>query len=98
MERILTIYVDPLAYARQRVVGVRVDYWCHMATDSADLEELHRFAQSIGLKREWFHNSGLTVPHYDLTPNKRERAVAAGAVEVSAKELFSECRRGRDGI
>jgi Protein of unknown function (DUF4031) len=48
------------------------------------LEELHTLAAKIGMKRRWFQNG--RVPHYDLTPARREAALAAGAVFVSARE------------
>lgn len=48
------------------------------------VDDLHRFALSIGLRREWFQ--GARVEHYDLTAKKREAALTAGAVFVSAKE------------
>ncbi|KPL02551.1 MAG: hypothetical protein AMK75_02645 [Planctomycetes bacterium SM23_65] len=57
--------------------------WCHLTTDG-DIEELHVFAQRIGLKREWFQN--VRVPHYDLRPSLRRKALAAGARFVSARE------------
>lgn len=61
----------------------RVRY-CHMTADS--LDELHAFAESIGVKRCWFERSRRGVPHYDLNPEARRRAVEAGAIET---------RRGR---
>jgi len=36
----------------------------HLFTDSS-LEELHTFAASIGLRREWFQGNK-AVPHYDV--------------------------------
>ena len=67
--------------------------WCHLTTDG-DLEDLHEFAQSIGLKREWFQEHP-RVPHYDLRPSKRERALEAGAVFVSAREQALRRREQR---
>lgn len=57
---------------------------CHLTTDG-NIEELHAFAAKIGMKREWFQEHRL-LPHYDLTPKRRAAAIAAGAVEVSARE------------
>lgn len=45
-----------------------------------DLNELHAFAKSLGLKREWFQDD--QFPHYDLTANKRKLAIQKGAIEV----------------
>lgn len=55
---------------------------CHLTTDGP-LEELHAFAARIGMKRAWFQEHRF-APHYDLTPGRRVRAVALGAVEVDA--------------
>lgn len=48
-------------------------------------EELHAMARTIGLRREWFQSHSV-VAHYDLTPSKRDLALAHGAVFVPAKE------------
>ena len=58
--------------------------YCHMVAD--DIEELHVFAESLGLKREYLHQA--KIQHYDLTPNKRILAVKKGAVEVSSREII----------
>ena len=83
----MTIYVDPTFTAVPRNEKARGygNRWCHMVTDG-DLEELHAFAELIGLKRAWFQDHP-TLPHYDLTPNKRALAVQCGAKQVGAKEL-----------
>lgn len=90
----MTIYVDQLvAYTQPATSGGR--YFgngkssCHLATDG-DLEELHQFAESIGLRRAWFQNRSL--PHYDLTPTKRAMAVRNGAKEVTTRELIAAVR------
>lgn len=56
---------------------------CHLTCDG-DVEELHAFAEKLGLRREWFQRG--RVPHYDLTPRKREVALGLGAVVVPARE------------
>jgi hypothetical protein len=56
---------------------------CHLTTDGP-IDELHAFAKRIGLKREWFQRHPL-APHYDLNERKREKALALGAVFVSAR-------------
>jgi hypothetical protein len=57
---------------------------CHLTTDG-DPEELHRFARRLGLRREWFQPDALH-PHYDLTPDRRRRALEMGAVFVPSRE------------
>src|SRR4028119_2042535 len=67
-------------------------YWCHMVSDSS-LGELHGFAQRLGLRREQFQEHG-RLPHYDLRPVLREKALSLGAEAVSAQARY---RRGREG-
>jgi hypothetical protein len=62
----------------------------HLMTDG-DLDELHRFAQSIGLRRQWFQDHRLH-PHYDLTTwRMSNKAVKYGARKVSPKKLVELC-------
>ena len=86
----MSVYVDPLFEAdRRNAEGFE---WCHMIADS--LDELHTMAAQIGRNRCWFHRGD----HYDLTPSFRQKAVAAGAIELSALELSRmtfERRRAR---
>lgn len=76
------IYVDELK-EYDWVVRGKETASCHMFADG-NLEELHAFANKIGLKREWLHDS--RHPHYDLTPSKRKLAVEFGAIEITTKE------------
>lgn len=55
----------------------------HLFADSE--EELHKFAESIGLKRAWFQNHP-RLPHYDVTVNKRRLAVRRGAFSLTASQ------------
>lgn len=88
----MTVYVDD-AYV-PATVGHVTARWCHLVTDSDDPAELHAFAARIGLRRAWFQpgrrpgdgSPDPTKNHYDLTEEARARAVAAGAVEISAHE------------
>lgn len=66
---------------------------CHLFDSEDNLEQLHAFAEQLGMKREWFQ-ADKRIPHYDLTAIRRAKAVAAGAVEVSIKdELRRRWRR-----
>jgi hypothetical protein len=91
------IYVDELiAWPQQAKPGAQHVFGngrlsCHMATDG-DLEELHVFAERIGLQRAWFQEHRL-VDHYDLTEERRATAVQAGAIETSSRELVERCRK-----
>jgi hypothetical protein len=69
-------------------------YWhrrCgHLVSDSS-LEELHVFAASLGLRREWFQQK--SVPHYDLTGPHYELALERGAILVSSREIVRRAVR-----
>lgn len=60
----------------------------HMA--APNIEALHKFAEKLGLKRKWFQDSD-TFPHYDICKSKKKLAIKLGAVEVSDRQLCSEC-------
>lgn len=46
------------------------------------IDELHEFASSLGVSQRAFHDD-----HYDLPDEYRARAVAAGAREVSSRDV-----------
>lgn len=46
------------------------------------LDELHDFAAALEVPPRAFHDD-----HYDLPDDVRDRAVAAGAVEVSSRDV-----------
>lgn len=78
----MSVYVDPMfktKYCRRWPYNEA----CHMLADTVD--ELHAMAAKIGLRRAWFQP--LSRPHYDLSRTRRIRAVAAGAVELTAKQM-----------
>ena len=78
----MSVYVDAL---RPCVPNPRWnwDRMCHLTADT--LDELHTFAIRLGLKRDWLHHHPF-MPHYDLTANKRAKAVRLGAVEINQRE------------
>lgn len=95
----MAVYVDNVMIpARVGRISAR---WCHLIADSQ--EELHAFAESIGLKRSWFQPGKpfLGKPsrhwHYDVTESKRRLAVAKGAQEIDFRQ-YREIIDRRDGI
>lgn len=65
----------------------RTDGYCHMVSDSID--ELHLFAERIGVKRCWFENKrGKNQPHYDIKGYSVTKALREGAKMVSRKKLL----------
>ncbi len=84
----MTVYVDQAMWAWQ---GLK---WCHLLAD--DLDDLHRFAASLGIKRTSFQAAPKSsVPHYDLTAYERKQAIARGAVPCSRTEIVAVARRLR---
>jgi hypothetical protein len=54
-------------------------------------EELHEMAQAIGMKRAWYQDHTI-VPHYDLVPTRRRKAIELGAVEYPLRKWMEEHR------
>jgi Protein of unknown function (DUF4031) len=72
----LTILVDPAVWPwRDR-------RWAHLVSDES-YEELHAFAQGLGIPRRAFQGD-----HYDLPEDYRDRAIELGATAVSSRELI----------
>lgn len=91
----MSVYVDGLR-AHGWVLAGRTVESCHMFIDPIeDLEPLHRFAEGIGLKREWFQHDSGRLPHYDLTAGKRNAALRHGAITRTRDELVEVMRQWR---
>ena len=82
----MAVYVDGL-----RDYGWHRGPSCHLIADS--VEELIEFAESIGMRREWFQSK--STPHFDLTAEGRAAAVAMGANELNNRELVAKIRELR---
>jgi hypothetical protein len=95
----MTVYVDdagiPADVTDQATGRTYKSQWCHLFSDRIDQAELHAFAASIGLRREWFQPGHDLLDrsrhdpvgdHYDITAGKRTQAVKAGAVSVDIRE------------
>lgn len=64
--------------------------WCHMTADST--EELVAFALKLGLQAKYIQFKGTWKEHFDVTEQKRRKAVLLGAVEVSFRERIKQMR------
>ena len=76
------IYVDAAIWKCGRMV------MCHMIADTPD--ELHRFANELGLKRSWYQGD-----HYDICKRKRSIAVESGAVALGRRDFVYKLRAYR---
>ncbi len=70
----MSVYVDDAVHLWR---GLR---WAHLLAD--DLDELHAFAERLGLPRRAFQDKR-SGAHYDIDAALRERALALGAVAIS---------------
>jgi Protein of unknown function (DUF4031) len=84
------IYVDEIKFYPN--TNLKYKKWCHLWTDSDNIEELHLFAEKLGLKRDWFQNKK-NIPHYDLVPTKRDLAIQFGAQQISIQQFFKENKK-----
>jgi hypothetical protein len=87
----MTVYVDDAIWDWQ---GRK---WCHLLAD--DIDELHRFANTLGLHRISYQGPPKTSnPHYDLTSYERSRAIAYGAIMCDRSTIVTVLRQLRRQI
>jgi hypothetical protein len=81
----MSVYVDRARNPYGRML------MSHLLADS--LEELHAMADTIGVKRRWFQPK--STPHYDICQEKKQLALAAGALEIDRHTVVGLIRRYR---
>lgn len=88
----MAVYVDSAGIPA--TVGRNTSRWSHLTADTKD--ELHAFAERLGLRRSWFQtckNRRMCPPercphwHYDVTAGKRAQALRMGAVELDLRQM-----------
>lgn len=68
----------------------------HLISDES-VGELLQFGRSIGLHVGWFqHRSASSIPHFDVSPGFRAKAIRAGASAVCRREFVDAMRRYRE--
>ncbi|MCB1738703.1 MAG: DUF4031 domain-containing protein [Gammaproteobacteria bacterium] len=83
----MAVYVDDMRARVGRMV------MCHMIADSSD--ELLAMADRIGVARRWRQHAGTYREHFDICLAKRAAAIAAGAREITRRELGRKVRLRR---
>ncbi|PBC62849.1 hypothetical protein BKI49_16490 [Streptomyces sp. Tue6028] len=71
----MTVYIDPPTWPGHG------RWWSHLISD-VSYDELHAFADGLGAPRRAFERD-----HYDIPEHRYADAVAAGAVQVSSREV-----------
>jgi hypothetical protein len=68
----------------------------HLQADT--LEELHEFAQRLGMPRRWFQSrrGRPEKDHYDLTCARRDRAILLGAIQEPVEDGTRRRRAQRE--
>lgn len=90
----MTVYVDN--FRAPATVGRVRGRWSHLTAGTP--AELHEFAETIDLKREWFQArckfgscpavDGVCAHfHYDVVDAKRTEAIAAGAKPIDIRDM-----------
>ena len=64
----------------------RDEKWCHLVSDTS-YDELHEFAQGVGIPRRGFQGD-----HYDIPERYRQAMIEAGATEVDSRDLVRRLR------
>lgn len=89
-EEAVTVYVDNTSHEYGRMI------MCHMLADTDD--ELLIMADAIGVLRKYHQEAGTYRSHFDICRSKREKALRAGAIEISQTFLRTLLRRKRAAI
>ncbi|MEX1652435.1 DUF4031 domain-containing protein [Streptomyces pseudovenezuelae] len=71
----MTVYIDPPTWPGHGRL------WSHLISD-VSYDELHLFAEGLGVPPRAFERD-----HYDIPSHRYADVVAAGAVEVSSREV-----------
>lgn len=83
----MTVYVDD---ARNRLGRM---WMSHMVATTTD--ELLGMADRIGLHRGWLQHGGTPDEHFDVSQTMRQRALDAGAVAVTPRDVVRLIRAKR---
>lgn len=96
----MAIVLDP-AVAWPHGLGPRVGPSSHLCSDLLGDEghaELMAFARRIGMRPQWLQKPGTEHEHFDVFGSRRPRAIAAGAREVTRREIVEVWRRKRAAL
>lgn len=89
----MTVYVDNMSdLPMGRYRGMKMS---HMIADTTD--ELLQMADTIGLPRRHLQKAGTAHEHFDISLSYKQKAINAGAIQISIKELAKKTRAKRLG-
>lgn len=70
-----------MIYVTETSTTHRRQFWYKLFTDS-HLDELHSFADNVGLRRQWFHRKH-EPPCYLVSESIKEKCLKLGAKEIN---------------
>lgn len=83
--------VDMFGVTKMSSLEFKEGYYCdsirHLVCYPYSIEGLHKMAETLGIKRCWFHNSP-NHAHYDI-PKKRIAEITAKCMLVDGKTILS---------
>lgn len=79
----MAVYVDNMQAPFGRMI------MCHMIADTTD--ELLQMADRIGVQRKWIQDAGLYSEHFDVSLDRRKKAVEFGAIEITMRDFARMC-------
>lgn len=83
----MAVYIDDFEAPFQGM------FMCHMVADTTD--QLFEMVDRIGVNRKWIQYPGTTNEHFDICLSKKKKAVAAGAIQITARQ-YAEIVRNKD--
>ena len=89
----MAVYVDDMHKTPMGRLGYMK--MSHMIADTR--EELLAMADRIGLSQRWLQYPGTPKEHFDVSLSYRAKAVAAGAIEISMRDLARKLRARSKG-
>ena len=91
----MSVYVDDMY--RSPTGGFGRMKMSHLIADTH--AELMAMVDRIGVAQKWIQQVGTYGEHFDICVSRRSKAVAAGAIEISMRELAMKTweRKGLEG-
>lgn len=69
-------------------------YFCdtsrHLICEPYSIENLHKMAENLNIKRCWFH-SGSKYPHYDI-PKRRIQEITSKCEVITTQEILKKIK------
>lgn len=68
----------------------------HLICEPYTVENLHKMANDLDIKKCWFHNKH-GMPHYDI-PKRRIKEIAEKTTVITSRDLYLKISRAKNNI